>query len=69
MTKSKGNITELLLFANKINFEEIGLFFNTIEADKSIGSPLFTQKDLIRRLSMHETEEILVGFNDALMTQ
>lgn len=57
MTKSSANLTNLLLFVNTLNFEDIRLQFNTIETDQSIASLLFTHKNLIRKLSSNSEDD------------
>ena len=44
MTKSKANLNELLVKMNTLNFENMVLKFNTVEANASLASVLFTSK-------------------------
>lgn len=58
MTKSTANLNDLLLFVSQLNFEDITVKFNTIQASQAIAAVLFGQRTLVRRLSTgNESEE------------
>lgn len=58
MTKSTADLNDLLLFVSQLNFEDITLKFNTIQANQIIASLLFNQGSLVRRLSNADSDDV-----------